>query len=243
MFYYQHHIGDFMKDTANLDDHQMVTYLRMIWEYYKSESPITGDYESIAFAMRSDEKTVRLLLNHFFKQSENGWLHNRCEREITEYHSKSEKARNSANARWKNKKTMRPQSDRNANASENNAIEPVFDANPRTQEPKNPIKKNTATIVACPESVSQEVWDSFVKQRKTKRAQITELVMSDIKKEADKSGWELERALKEIVIRNWQSFKAEWVDKSVSKTSAKQSKHNGFNSIDYAQGVNDDGSF
>lgn len=208
MFYYQHHIGDFMKDTANLDDHQLVTYLRMIWEYYKSESPISGDFESIAFAMRSDEKTVRLLLNHFFEESENGWLHNRCEREITDYHSKSEKARNSANARWKNKKTMRTQSERNANASENDAIEPVFDANPITQEPN---KKNTSTVVDLPNGVSQSVWDEFIAHRKTKRGKVTQIVIDGIEKEASKAGWSMEDTLKEIIVRNWQSFKAEWV--------------------------------
>ena len=104
-------------------------------------------------------------------------------------------------------------------------------------------KLSKDNFIDTPDGVSQEVWNSFVKQRKTKRAQITELVMRDITKEAEKAGWELERALQEVVVRNWQSFKAEWVDKQGAKTSAKQSKHNGFNSIDYAQGVNEDGSF
>ena len=98
MFYYQHHIGDFIKDTSNLDDHQLVTYLRMLWVYYTSEKPLADEIEDIAFAVRSDEKTVRLLLRHFFTDTEEGWAHTRCDREIAEYHSKSEKARNSAKA-------------------------------------------------------------------------------------------------------------------------------------------------
>ena len=68
-----------------------------------------------------------------------------------------------------------------------------------------------------PEGVSQLVWDSFVKQRKTKRAQVTELVISGIQEEADIAGWSLEKALNEIVVRNWQSFKAEWVAKPENK--------------------------
>jgi uncharacterized protein YdaU (DUF1376 family) len=132
MYYYQHHIGDFIKDTSHLNDHQLATYLRMLWSYYTEEKPISGEYENIAFAMRSDEKTIRLLLQHYFVQNTDGWTHNRCEREILEFHAKSNKARESANARWKNKKTMQSQSERNANASKINANEPVFDAN---QEP------------------------------------------------------------------------------------------------------------
>jgi len=67
-----------------------------------------------------------------------------------------------------------------------------------------------------PIGVSQQVWDSFVKQRKTKKAQVTALVIDGIQKEADKAGWTLEMALNEVVVRNWQSFKAEWVKDKVS---------------------------
>jgi hypothetical protein len=71
--------------------------------------------------------------------------------------------------------------------------------------------KKSATDVATPEGVSSIVWDSFVKQRKTKKAQITQLVLDGIHKEADKAGLTMEDALQEIVTRNWVSFKAEWV--------------------------------
>jgi len=37
------------------------------------------------------------------------------------------------------------------------------------------------------------------------------LVIEGIAKEASKAGWFLEDALKETIVRNWQSFKAEWV--------------------------------
>lgn len=71
--------------------------------------------------------------------------------------------------------------------------------------------------IEAPEGVSQLVWDSFVKQRKTKKAQLTELVINGIKKEADKAGWTMDMALNEIVVRNWVSFKAEWVAKPENK--------------------------
>lgn len=132
MHYYQHHIGDFIKDTANLNDHQLATYLRMIWAYYTDEKCFTDDCGGIAFAVRSDEETVRRLLAHYFVQTPDGWEHPRCEREIGLYREKAEKARNSANARWKNASAMRPHSERNAN-------EPVLDAN---QEPRTKKKKD-----------------------------------------------------------------------------------------------------
>jgi hypothetical protein len=71
--------------------------------------------------------------------------------------------------------------------------------------------------IEAPDGVSQLVWDSFVKQRKTKRAQVTKLVIQGIQEEADLAGWSLEKALNEVVVRNWQSFKADWVAKPENK--------------------------
>jgi len=82
-------------------------------------------------------------------------------------------------------------------------------------ETETETKTKTKTETT-PEGVSQEVWDSFVKQRKSKKAQVTALVIKGIQKEADKAGWTLEMALNEVVVRNWQSFKADWVKDKVS---------------------------
>ena len=79
--------------------------------------------------------------------------------------------------------------------------------------------KEKETKVTAPEGVSSEVWDSFVKQRKTSRAVITQSVIKSIQKEADKAGWTLEQALAECAARGWRGFKADWVaDKNLSKT-------------------------
>jgi len=71
--------------------------------------------------------------------------------------------------------------------------------------------------IEAPEGVSQQVWNSFVKQRKTKKAQLTQLVIDGIQTQADLAGWSLQEALNEVVVRNWVSFKADWVDKPVNK--------------------------
>lgn len=79
--------------------------------------------------------------------------------------------------------------------------------------------QNKATIVATPVGVSDSVWQEFVSHRKSKKARVTQLVIDGIDKEAKIAGWSLEDALKETIVRNWQSFKADWVkDESLSKT-------------------------
>lgn len=110
LHYYQHHIGDLLRETANLNDHQLVTYLRMIWRYYDTEKPITENLEDLAFAMRSDEKTVQLLLRHYFIQQDDGWHQSRCDKEIAAYHEKGEKRKAAANARWKDANAKQEQS-------------------------------------------------------------------------------------------------------------------------------------
>jgi uncharacterized protein YdaU (DUF1376 family) len=121
MFYYQHHIGDFLKDTGNLSDAQAMTYLRLIWLYYDSESPLPNDPDELAFSIRSDAATVSLILKHYFALEGEFWIHKRIESEICKYHGKKERARNSANARWNNTKAMRTHSERNAKASKSDA--------------------------------------------------------------------------------------------------------------------------
>jgi hypothetical protein len=44
-------------------------------------------------------------------------------------------------------------------------------------------------------------------------------VIDGIAKQAAKAGWTLENALKEIIVRNWQSFNADWVAGKDSKAS------------------------
>jgi hypothetical protein len=73
-------------------------------------------------------------------------------------------------------------------------------------------KETKATKVATPEGVSESVWNDFVKHRKAKRAQITERVIDAIALQAKIAGWTLEAALAETTVRNWQTFKAEWVE-------------------------------
>jgi len=220
MHYYQHHIGDFIKDTANLDDHQLATYLRLLWAYYDTESPITGDIEDVAFAMRSDEKTVRLLLRHYFFQQDDGWHHSRCDRELEEYRTKKDKARNSASARWSNAKAMRTHTERNADAS-------VFDANqePRTnnQEPITKEIKPRASRKAQPDGcltvsdlVAQGVDEQHAKDwmrvRKDKGAKtLTLTAWKTVKTEADAAGMTPAQAVKMSAENSWQGFKSSWV--------------------------------
>lgn len=125
MNYYQHHIGDFIRDTARLSDAQSMAYLRMIWLYYETEEPLDCDADALAFKIGASASDVHQILKHFFFEFEGKWHHSRCNKEILAFREKSKKAKESASARWNNAKAMRSHSDCKAD-------EAVPDAN---QEP------------------------------------------------------------------------------------------------------------
>jgi hypothetical protein len=74
--------------------------------------------------------------------------------------------------------------------------------------------KKKATVVAPPDGVSESIWNDFVKHRKAKKAQVTQIVIDKLAEEAEKAGWPLEDVFKEMIVRNWVGFKATWVNNS-----------------------------
>jgi hypothetical protein len=81
----------------------------------------------------------------------------------------------------------------------------------RETERKKKSKAPFSISVEKPESVSDRIWEEFVSHRRRKDAKITALVMEEINEQAALAGWPLENALKELIVRNWQTFKADWV--------------------------------
>ena len=219
MHYYQFNIGDYKSHTEHLSEMEDLTYRRLLDWYYLHESPIPLDLTETSrqIRMRSHSDCIALVLQEYFERTENGWIHHRADKEISKTGEKSFKASESAKARWNKSKdanALRTQSEGNATHN------PI----PKTHNPK-PIK-NTATPVATPEGVSETVWQEFVSHRKSKKAKVTQLVIDGIVKEANKAGWSLEDALKETIVRNWQSFKADWVaEKQTASQKAQNNLH------------------
>jgi uncharacterized protein YdaU (DUF1376 family) len=114
--YYEHHIGDYLKDTISLSMLEEGAYRRLIDAYYAQENPLPADVREcfrIARATTKAEKdAVKLVLGRFFVRTEDGFRQGRADKEIERFRSKSSKASASASARWS-------KCDGNANASPN----------------------------------------------------------------------------------------------------------------------------
>ena len=76
-----------------------------------------------------------------------------------------------------------------------------------------------------PPDVSKTVWEDFLKQRKAKKAPVTETALNEICMEASKAGWPLEDALREMCARGWQGFKADWVAKGENRSENTEYSH------------------
>lgn len=117
------HIGDYAEATGHLTFIEDSAYLRCIRKYYSTEKPLPADIKAVQrlVGARSKEElqAVETVLNEFFTLEEDGWHNARCDAELAIYFEKSEKAKASANSRWKssssNANAMRTHTERNAN--------------------------------------------------------------------------------------------------------------------------------
>lgn len=97
-------------------------YRQLLDLYYLNECELNANALRLICARTAEEmQAAESVLNEFFERTENGYKHKRCDAEIERFHSKSKKAKASADARWNakadsnNANAMRTHSERNAN--------------------------------------------------------------------------------------------------------------------------------
>lgn len=121
MNYYEHHLGDYMRDTAHLSMLEDAAYRRLLDAYYVREKPLPLDPKECAKLARATSKperdAVAYVLREFFEQREDGYHQRRADAEIARFQDKSAKARASIEKRWER---VRVENERNTNVSDSN---------------------------------------------------------------------------------------------------------------------------
>jgi len=157
---------------------------------------------------------VQSVLDEFFVASDEGYKNLRADLEIREYHAFIEKQRNNGKLGGRPKKTQRKPTANPDQSQKKPNQEPVT---------INHKPKNIATVVACPPDFDESLWQDWLKIRKSKKAPLTETAWKLFVNETGKAGWTIENAIQECCLRNWASFKAEWVaDKQPQGTSFRE---------------------
>lgn len=181
MNYYPHHIGDFIRETSRLNDSQTMAYLRLIWLYYDSETPLENDLELLAFKIGSDVHTVGLLLKCFFYADGMRWHHKRIDDEISAYKSKSEKAKGSAQARWKKPQNMPIEPERNANVmrthTESNANQEPITSNQDKDKASNASPRFDPLTLELPWCLPWDSWQRWISYRRERKLTCTQSTM------------------------------------------------------------------
>lgn len=144
MNFYEHHLGDYLRDTAHLSMLEDAAYRRLLDVYYVREQPLPLDVKQCCKLARAqtaaEKRAVFLVLSEFFKRTEDGYHQARADDEISRYQDKRSKAKASADARWTHTEgstnALPTQSERNANASRphsggNAPQSPVPNINPK----------------------------------------------------------------------------------------------------------------
>ena len=103
MHYYQHHIGDFQRDTSSLSQANAFSYLKLLWMYYDTEAPLPDDPEYLSFKIGASTDDVKQILKGFFTLENGFWFQKRCDAEIAKFRLKSDRAKTANQIRWSSK--------------------------------------------------------------------------------------------------------------------------------------------
>ncbi len=232
MHFYKFHIGDYMSHTRHLSLLEDLAYRRLLDFYFLHEQPIKHRDAARQIGMREHEEDVLTVLNEFFLSTDDGFVNPRANKEIQEY--KAHQGTSAYGAFIRDNQSLKSvvQKDVYIQHFTNGTLDTyintlrtqdvpimstssIHDAtnNHKPLTTNHKPKKDSATIVACPLDVSQQVWDDWVTLRKSKKAPITKTVLDGAIVEAKKLGWTLEQFLIEWCNRSSQGLKAEWIVK------------------------------
>lgn len=220
MHYYQHHIGDFIKDTNFLTNEEVGIYMKLIWLYYDTEKPLKNDIYTLSMKTnaRDSQQAVEQILAMFFELYENEWHHTRCDKEIAEYADFC--AKQKANGlKGGRPKLIHEQPKENPTDSQ---------TKPKETLTTNHYPLTTIHIknIPIPEGMNVVVWSDYLKLRNKQKKPLTETALKGLQREADKAKMPLVDVLQTCCERGWIGFKAEWLAEKKVMGSATQEWRN-----------------
>lgn len=230
MHYYTFKPKDYMSKTAFLEPLEDLAYRRMLDHCYLTEQPLPNDIDEIAMLirMRSHTDCIATVLRRFFDLTAEGYVNDYVARELTAYHSKSLKAKASADARWKKERNkikdlsdVTLQCKSNANAlreeSEGNANQQPLTINdkPLTNNintPSDKPKRFDFKKALIEKGGSEESVIAFMAVRKTKKATNTEKAFDLFMNNVNKSNMNLNQVLDICIQKDWKGFDPSWLN-------------------------------
>jgi len=216
--FYKRYPADYGRKTARLTLAQHGAYTLLLDEVYTSESGLPAEMEELYRICRAmtklEQEAVRVVADRFFPIAEDGLRHNsRAAEEIQDAAPAIEAAR--ANG----KKGGRPRKEtqqKPSGFSPGNPAETQTEPNskaPQSSDSSSLRSEESARkrAIPRPEEVSEQVWGDWLALRKAKRAPVSETVLAEARREADKARLDLQRFLEIWVGRGSQGLQADWL--------------------------------
>jgi len=215
MHYYKRNLGDYAKKAGRLTMLQHGAYTLLIDSCYDREIFPTLD-QALEWTWASTEaevEAVKFVLTRFFTLDKEGcYVQDRILQELLHYHKNADTNKRIADEREAKRREK-----------STNRVPSVNEATPN-QEPlttNHKPKRESATVVACPSDVDQQIWDDWKQLRKAKKAPVTETVVKGARKEAAKANMAFSDFLSVWCARGSQGLQADWLkpdEKNLSKT-------------------------
>lgn len=143
---YDHHIGDYTRDTVGLSMIEDGAYRRLMDQCYASELPLPAEkaevYRMARATAPTERKAVDYVLRKYFVLLDDGWHQNRIDREIAEFHGKSSQASAAAALRWERERMRKRNAEGHATAHA--TASPNADANAHADAQRTQLIRNAS---------------------------------------------------------------------------------------------------
>ena len=219
MHYYSFHIGDYKSHTHHLSPIEDIAYRRLLDHYYLHEAPILQRQIARQIGMRDHEQEVLSVLDEFFVSTEDGYINPRADEEIAKYKELSLAGKRGAEKRWSKAPDSNPIATPLAPQSHGNAI-PIATNNQQPITNNHKPKREKATVVACPLTVTEQVWNDWLVIRKSKGLPLTETAWKQIQSEFRKAGLNDQQGVEYCCLSNWAAFKTAWYEKQMQEQNS-----------------------
>lgn len=174
MQWYKHHLGDYDGSTAHLTWDEDMAYTRLMRAYYRTESPLPLDFQSVCRLVRStttkQKNSTRQILSEFFKKEENGWHNKRCDEEILKYQAQSSTNRRIARQRFVNDSSTVGSPNQEPRTKN---LEPRTDKELKTK-PTKKVNGSAQAPFVLPDWIPEDHWRAWIESRQKARKSPTD---------------------------------------------------------------------
>jgi uncharacterized protein YdaU (DUF1376 family) len=250
MIYYKHYIGDYQVKTGHLTLAQDGAYRRLMDHYYSNETPLPSSKDAlyrICGAMEKKEReAVDFVIASFFEERKGQLHHQRIDEEVSIAQEKIANLKANGQAGGKKSGTIRAIKNEanalpNAEANGQAKLNIVSSQYPNTSN--EVLKPKARQEVALPDWLPALDWNRFVEYRKKASgkkftSEAETLNLSRMKKLFD-SGNSPAEVIDQTIANGWSGL----FEIKQQRGIASNSKHVGFENINYQEGVRHDGSF